>query len=77
MDSWVLGAFFAPLTAFIIFGCIAFPIKWLIATYMKDGWLKDQILRERFESKCSESTRRVLEQAARCSRERAERVVGK
>ena len=77
MESWNLGVFFAPFAAFLIFGCIAFPIKWLIATYMKDGWLKEQILRERFKSKCSGNTRRVLEQSARCSRERSERVVGK
>ena len=65
MDAWILGVFAAPLGALIIFGGIALPIKWAIATLMPDCWLKRQILVERCSSKCSESTRRVLEQAAR------------
>lgn len=65
MDSWILGALATPLGALIIFGGIALPIKWAIATLMPDCWLKRQILVERCRSKCSESNRCVLEQAAR------------
>ena len=64
MESWQVGVLLAPVGALIIFGGIALPIKWAVATLMKDGWLKRQILVERFESKCSESNRRVLKQAA-------------
>ena len=69
MDSWVYGVFAAPLFALIIFGGIALPIKWVIANYMPDCWLKKQLLAERLQSKCSTANRRILEQAARYTRE--------
>lgn len=74
MDAWMIGLLAAPVGA-LVFGGIALSAKWLIATYMPDGWLQDQLLRERWKSKCSRSNRRVLEQAARCSRERTNRIV--
>lgn len=69
MESWQIGALLAPVGALVIFGVIALSIKWLIASYMPDGWLKTQLLRERWHSKCSRANRRVLEQAARYTRE--------
>ena len=77
MDSWVWGVLFAPVAALIIFGGIALPIKLLIANHMPDGWLKRHLLRERWNSKCSSSNRRVLEQAARYTRCHANRVITK
>ena len=71
MKVWHFGILLAPLGALIIFGGIALPIKWLIASYMPDCWLKKQLLVERIESKCSSSNRRVLEKAARYTRERS------
>ena len=65
MASWQWGVLLAPVGALIIFGGIALPIKWAIATLMPESWLKRQILIERCKSKCSESTKRVLEQADR------------
>ncbi len=67
MDARQWGVLLAPLGSLILFGGIALGIKWLIATYMPDGWLKREILKERFPSKYSESNRRILEQAARRS----------
>ena len=59
------GAALGPLAALLLFGVFGLGIKWLIATYMKDGKLKRALLRERIRSKYSESNRRVLEHAAR------------
>lgn len=63
MRAWNFGVLFAPFAALIIFGGIALPIKWLIANYMPECWLKRQLLAERLKSKCSESNRRILEQS--------------
>jgi hypothetical protein len=57
-----------PLGSLILFGGIALGVKWLIATRLPDGWLRDQLLRERIPSKYSASNRRVLQQAVRRSR---------
>lgn len=65
MDAWQWGILLAPFGALVIFGGIALPIKWAIATLMPDGWLKRQILAERLKSKCSTSNIKVLQQAAR------------
>lgn len=70
----VIATLLAPLAALIVFGVIALGIKWLIATYMPPGKLRDAILRERFSSGYSEANRRVLEQAVRSDRRRSESV---
>lgn len=62
--SW-LGIALGPLVSLLLFGVVALGIKWLIATYMPDCWLKRELLRERIKSKYSASNRRVLEQAIR------------
>jgi hypothetical protein len=54
----LLGIALAPLmTAFLVY--IGVKIKVLILTKMKDGWLKDQLLRERWNSNASQSHRRL------------------
>lgn len=58
--TWVnfLGIALAPLgTVFIIW--VASIIKLYIIRHMKNGWLKDQLLRERWHSSASESHRRI------------------
>ena len=65
MSSWGLGVFIAPLLSLFLFGVVALGIKWLIATYLPDSWLKRALLTERIKSKYSQSNRRVLAQAAR------------
>lgn len=65
MSAWLWGVLLAPAGALLIFGGVALPIKWVIATLMPDGWLKRQILAERFKSKCSASNRAVIAQASR------------
>ena len=65
MEPWQWGALLAPVGALIIFGGIALPIKWAIATMMPDCWLKRQILVERFKSRCSASNRVVIAQSER------------
>lgn len=64
MDAWVYGVILAPFGALIIFGGIALPIKMAIARWMPDGWLKRNLLAERWNSRCSRSNGRVLAQAA-------------
>lgn len=76
MEPWQWGILLAPLGALIIFGGIALPIKWLIASFMPDCWLKKNLLAERWHSKCSSANRRVLEQAARYTRNHSNRVIG-
>lgn len=65
---WALGVAAGPLAALILFGVIALGIKLLIARKMPDGWLKDQLLRERIKSRYSASNRRILEQSVSRSR---------
>ena len=67
MSHAMWGILLAPLGSLILFGGIALGIKWLIATKMKDSWLRDQLLRERIKSKYSASNRRVLQKAVDCS----------
>lgn len=52
-----LGMMLAPLGTWAIIA-FAFSIKWFIHKHMKDGWLKNQILKERFYSSASESHRK-------------------
>ena len=66
MDKYaVIGIALAPVGSLLLFGVIGLGIKWLIATYMPDCWLKRELLRERIKSKYSASNRRVLDQAVR------------
>lgn len=65
MESWLWGVLLAPVVAFVLFGGVAFSLKWLIATYMADSPLKRALLAERIKSAYSQSNRRVLRHAAR------------
>jgi len=59
MDWWdVLGYAAAPLGAASIVW-LGVKIKLLILNYMPNGWIKDQLLRERWHSAASESHRRI------------------
>ena len=68
MEPHHWGVLLGPLVSLILFGVIALGIKWLIATYMPDCWLKRELLRERIRSKYSESNRRVIAQSVRRSK---------
>lgn len=65
MNAHQWGALLGPIVSLILFGVIGLGIKWLIATRMPAGKLRDALLRERFPSKYSASNRRVLERASR------------
>lgn len=65
MDVHFWGIALGPLGSLLLFGVIGLGIKWLIATKMPNGWLKRELLRERFPSKYSASNRRVWERAFR------------
>ena len=67
MSALNWGLLLGPLASLVLFGVIGLGIKWLIATYMPDCWLRREILRERIPSKYSASNRRVLEHARRRS----------
>lgn len=54
----LLGIALAPLGAVAIIW-LASVIKIQIMRHMKNGWLKDQLLRERWHSSASDSHRRV------------------
>ena len=64
-----LGAAFGPLAALLLFGVIAVGIKLAIARYMPDCWLKKQLLRERIRTRYSPGNRRIIEEAARYTRD--------
>lgn len=65
MSAHQWGILLGPLGSLILFGVFGLGIKWLIATYLPNGWLRRELLRERFASKYSASNRRVLQQAIR------------
>jgi hypothetical protein len=54
-----LGIFFGPLFALILFGVIGLAIRLAIARYMPDGWLKRQLLTERFKSQYSAANGKI------------------
>lgn len=62
--EWLLATVLKPFGALLIFGGIAFPIRWAIHKYMKDGWLKKQLLAERFKSTISASHRKLVGDSA-------------
>lgn len=68
MSAHYWGALLGPIASLILFGVVGLSIKWLIATKMPAGKLRDALLRERFPSKYSASNRRVLERASRTPR---------
>ena len=58
--SWhnLLGMVLAPLgVVFLVW--LSSIIKLLIIRYMRNGWVKDQLLRERWRSSASDSHRRI------------------
>lgn len=62
MESHHLAALLAPLGAALL-AIVALGIKWLVANHLPPGRIKDAILKERFRSGLSESSRRVRERA--------------
>jgi hypothetical protein len=55
----LLGMALAPLvTVAIVY--LGVKIKQVISNKMRDGWLKEQLLRERWNSSASESHRRIF-----------------
>ena len=54
----IISIVLAPLGTVLLIW-IASCIKIFIINHMKNGWLKDNLLRERFRSNASESTARV------------------
>lgn len=63
--EWFLALIFRPLGALILFGGLGLSIRYLIHHYMKDGWLKRQLLAERLNSTISASHRKLLRQKPR------------
>lgn len=61
----ILGVAAAPLVAALLFGVIGSGIRLAIARYMQDGWLKRQILAERFKSQSSRATAAIAAEAAK------------
>ena len=60
MSNWIhfLGMALAPL-GLVCLIWLASVIKILIIKHMKNGWLKNQLLRQRWESASSNSHRRI------------------
>lgn len=57
----ILGLILAPIGTWALVS-LAFSIKWLIHKHMKDGWLKNQLLKERYNSGASETHRKSFSQ---------------
>jgi hypothetical protein len=55
----ILGLILAPFGTWALIS-LAFSIKWLIHKRMKDGWLKTQLLKERYESGASKTHRKAF-----------------
>lgn len=58
MSNWMIALILQPL-AVVCLIWIAAKIKYYIFNNMKNGWLKDQLLRERWNSSASKSHRRI------------------
>lgn len=56
----ILGIMCGPILAMVLFGVIAVLIKLAIVFYFPDGWIKRQLLAERFHSPYSQSNRKIL-----------------
>lgn len=54
----LLGMLLAPIVTFLIV-LLSFYIKVFISIHMEDGWLKTQLLRERWQSAASKSNSRI------------------
>jgi hypothetical protein len=64
MDIYaVLGIFFAPLFAALLFGVLGAGIRLFIAKYIPDSWLKRQLLKERIKTRYSAANKRIEEHA--------------
>lgn len=61
----ILGVALAPLMGALLFGVIGGGLRLAISRYMRDGWLKRQLLAERFKSQSSLANARISEEAAR------------
>ncbi len=58
MQNWMIALIVQPLAVvLLIWLCV--KIKVVIIKNMKNGWLKDQLLRERWNSAASKSHRRI------------------
>jgi hypothetical protein len=58
MKNWMIALILQPLAVvFLVWVCV--KIKVFIIKHMKNGWLKDQLLRERWNSSASNSHRRI------------------
>jgi len=48
MRYWMWAALLFPVGAFLFRACICLPIRWLVHKFMRDGKLKDCLLRRRW-----------------------------
>ena len=69
-----LAIFFGPLAALLIFGVFGQALKLLIARNMNDGWLKNALLSERFKSKYSAASGRILRECVASTERQRDRV---
>lgn len=53
MDAWIWGVILKPFAALLIFGGIALPIRYAIHHWMKEGKLKQSLLKHRWGPKDS------------------------
>lgn len=65
IDPRLLGIALGPLFALVVFGIMGTAIKVAIARHVPDGWIKRQLLAERFESTYSAGNGRIREECAR------------
>ena len=57
MEPWLIAVLLKPFGALILFGLIALPIRLAIERWLPAGWLKEQLLRERWHSCASRKPR--------------------
>jgi hypothetical protein len=71
MDIYtVLGVFFAPLLAALLFGVLGAGIRLAIAKYLPESWIKRQLLKERIKTRYSAANARIEEHS------RVKRITG-
>ncbi len=60
MDIYaILGVFFAPLLAALLFGVLGAGIRLAIAKYVPDCWIKRQLLKERIKTRYSAANEKI------------------
>ena len=65
MDAYsIIGIALAPLFAAFLFGVVGVAIRLCVARYLPDGWLKRQLLAERFKTQYSRANGRIAQEAA-------------